>query len=110
MSNIGMNIGLRALLAHQSSLNVIGQNLANANTPGYSRQRIQLGATGAVLRRGLGFGTGVGASMIGRNVDNLLAGRITTKVSDLFSLNMKVAGLSEVESALGEPGGFGMSS
>ena len=32
MSNIGLNIGLRALLTSQSSLDVIGQNLANANT------------------------------------------------------------------------------
>lgn len=110
MSSIGMNIGLRALLTNQSSLDVIGQNLANANTPGYSRQRVQLGSSGSVMKRGLGFGTGVDASMIGRSVDNLLGGRIATKVSDLFSLDSKVAGLSEVESALGEPGGFGMSS
>ena len=110
MSGIGMNIGLRALLTNQSSLDVIGQNLANANTPGYSRQRVQLGASGSVMRHGLGFGTGVDASMIGRSVDNLLGGRIITKVSDLYSLDAKVTGLSEVESALGEPGGFGMSS
>jgi flagellar hook-associated protein 1 FlgK len=110
MSNIGMNIGLRALLTNQASLDVIGQNLANANTPGYSRQRVQLGSSASVFKRGLGFGTGVNASMIGRSVDNLLGGRIINKVSDLFSLDTKVAGLSEVESALGEPGGFGMSS
>jgi flagellar hook-associated protein FlgK len=48
--------------------------------------------------------------MIGRNVDNRLGGRLVNKVSDLFSLDMKVSSLSEVESALGEPGGFGMSS
>ena len=92
MSSIGMNIGLRALLTNQSSLDVIGQNLANANTPGYSRQRVQLGASGSVMRHGLGFGTGVDASMIGRSVDNLLGGRIITKVSDLYSLDAKVTG------------------
>ena len=110
MSNIGMNIGLRALLTSQASLDVIGQNLANANTPGYSRQRVQLGAAGVVFRGGLGFGTGVDASMIGRSVDDLLGGRLVSKVSDLFRLDTRVASLSEVESALGEPGGFGMSS
>ena len=110
MASIGMNIGLRALLANQSSLDVIGQNLANANTPGYSRQRVQLRSSASIYKRGLGFGTGVNASMVGRNVDNLLGGRLVNKVSDLFSLDMKVSSLSEVESALGEPGGFGMSS
>ncbi|MCH2106010.1 MAG: flagellar hook-associated protein FlgK, partial [Planctomycetes bacterium] len=110
MSNIGLNIGLRALISSQSSLDVIGQNLANANTPGYSRQRVQLGASGMVFRHGLGFGTGVDAMNIGRSVDNLLAGRIVNEVSDLFRLDARVAGLSEAEAALGEPGGFGMSS
>ena len=110
MSNIGLNIGLRALLTSQASLDVIGQNLANANTPGYSRQRIQLGASGVIFRRGLGFGTGVDATMIGRSVDNLLAGRIVNEVSDLFRFGTRVSVLSEVESAMGEPGGFGMSS
>jgi flagellar hook-associated protein 1 FlgK len=110
MSNIGLNIGLRALLTSQSSLDVIGQNLANANTPGYSRQRIQLGSAGVVFRRGLGFGTGVDASMIGRSVDNLLAGRIVNEVADLFRLDARVSGLSEMEAAMGEPGGFGMTS
>ena len=94
MSNIGLNIGLRALLTSQSSLDVIGQNLANANTPGYSRQRVQLGAAGVIFRRGLGFGTGVDASMIGRSVDNLLAGRIVNEVSDLFRLDTRVSMLS----------------
>ena len=107
MTNIGLNIGLRALLSSQASLNVIGQNLANANTPGYSRQRVQLGAAGIIFRRGLGFGTGVDAQAIGRSVDNLLAGRIVNEVSDLFRLDTRVAALSEVESVLGEPGGIG---
>ena len=109
MANIGLNIGLRALLTSQASLDVIGQNLANANTPGYSRQRVQLGSSGLVLRNGLRFGTGVDATNIGRSVDNLLAGRIVNEVSDLFRLDARVAGLSEAEAALGEPGGFGMS-
>ncbi|MCH2102499.1 MAG: flagellar hook-associated protein FlgK [Planctomycetes bacterium] len=109
MANIGLNIGLRALLTSQASLDVIGQNLANANTPGYSRQRVQLGSSGVVLRNGLGFGTGVDATNIGRSVDNLLAGRIVNEVSDLFRLDARVAGLSEAEAALGEPGGFGIS-
>lgn len=34
--------GRRALLAHQQTLSTIGHNLANAATPGYSRQRVEL--------------------------------------------------------------------
>ena len=35
-------MGLRALQAHQMGLNVTGHNIANANTEGYSRQRVNL--------------------------------------------------------------------
>ena len=35
-------IGRRALWAHQQALNTIGHNLANAATPGYTRQRAEL--------------------------------------------------------------------
>jgi flagellar hook-associated protein 1 FlgK len=37
-----LDIGGRALLAHQQVLNTVGHNLANAATPGYTRQRAEL--------------------------------------------------------------------
>ena len=43
MSSIGLNTGLKALLSARYMLDTIGHNIANANTPGYSRQRVQLG-------------------------------------------------------------------
>ena len=36
-------IGRRALAANQFGINITGQNIANVNTPGYSRQRVSLG-------------------------------------------------------------------
>ncbi|WP_150913807.1 flagellar hook-associated protein FlgK [Marinobacter halotolerans] len=36
-----INIGLTGVLGHQSALNTTGNNIANANTPGYSRQEVQ---------------------------------------------------------------------
>lgn len=41
----GIEIGLRALQAQQRALDVVGHNIANANTPGYSRQRLELTAS-----------------------------------------------------------------
>ena len=43
MSDI-FNIGVSALVSTQQVLNTIGHNIANANTPGYSRQRVELTA------------------------------------------------------------------
>ena len=39
-----LEIGKRGMFANQKSLEVVGQNVANANTPGYSRQRVELEA------------------------------------------------------------------
>ncbi|MGK0156187.1 MAG: flagellar hook-associated protein 1 FlgK, partial [Neolewinella sp.] len=41
----GMGAGLRALNAAQLGMRTAGNNVANANTPGYSRQRIELGSS-----------------------------------------------------------------
>lgn len=38
----GLNLGKRALMAQAQAIKVNGQNITNANTPGYSRQRIEV--------------------------------------------------------------------
>ena len=37
-----LNIGLSALLTQQRALTTTSNNIANANTPGYTRQRVEL--------------------------------------------------------------------
>jgi len=37
-----LNIGTRALLANQLALQTVGNNIANVNTAGYSRQSVVL--------------------------------------------------------------------
>ena len=43
-----LDLGRNALLAHQKSIHTAGHNIANVNTPGYSRQRVNLAANQAV--------------------------------------------------------------
>ncbi len=38
----GLDLGKRALMAQAQAIKVNGQNITNANTPGYSRQRIEV--------------------------------------------------------------------
>lgn len=52
MAGLGLNIGLSGMLSSQRALEVLGHNMSNANTPGYSRQRLQLGASRLHLHRG----------------------------------------------------------
>lgn len=72
MSSAGLfNISTRALSADYAALTTIGNNISNANTPGYSRQQVDLATEG---------GQYTGAGFYGRGV------RVTTvsRVSDAF--------------------------
>lgn len=55
-----LNVGARALLANQTALQTTGNNIANVNTPGYSRQQAILAAT---------QGQFTGSGYIGKGVD-----------------------------------------
>src|SRR5262245_47201822 len=108
MSSIGLNTGLRALLSARYILDTIGHNIANANTPGYSRQRVQL-AAGLPLQLGsLLIGTGVDAGAAQRAVDELLGRRIQGQRSLLGSPDAQRGGLSDVEALFAEPGDNGL--
>lgn len=54
-----LNIGTSALLAVQQAINTTGHNIANANTEGYSRQRVDLDALPPQLKGGNYVGSGV---------------------------------------------------
>lgn len=67
-----LNVGTRALSANQVALQTAGNNIANVNTPGYSRQSVSL-ATVQGQFTGSGYiGQGVDVRTILRNQDELL--------------------------------------
>jgi flagellar hook-associated protein 1 len=73
-----LNIGLSALLAQQRALTTTSNNVANANTPGYSRQRVEL-TQRPVERLGSGYvGTGVDIESLRRMSDEILASQLRT--------------------------------
>lgn len=109
MSSIGLQTGLKALLSSQAALDTIGHNVANANTPGYSRQRLQINSSPAMMIRGLSIGAGVDAQLVTRTTNALLQVRMVGQIGGLNRLEAALGGMSEVEALLGEPGGFGLS-
>ena len=108
MSSLGINIGLKSLLSAQAHLETIGHNLSNANTPGYSRQSLQVSSSSPLQIRGLVQGTGLDARSITRTVDRILQGRITSQVSSLGKLDARLQTASSVESLLGGTGEGGL--
>src|SRR5574343_1843767 len=67
-----LDIGAKALMANQIALQTTGNNIANVNTEGYSRQRVALTATPGQFTGGGYIGKGVDVSTITRNYSDFL--------------------------------------
>jgi len=76
-----LTLGARAMFANQAALQTIGQNIANANTVGYSRQSVVL-TTSAGQFTGAGFfGKGVDVQTVVRSHNDFLTKEATTSKS-----------------------------
>ncbi len=104
MSSIALNLGIEGLLAAQTALDTIGHNVANANTPGYSRQNVLLSAGPTQRFGGRLVGTGVRADAIVSVRDLLVDKRILTQRALIGRLESKSSNLSDVQALMGEPG------
>lgn len=100
----GLGSGLRALNAARFGMQVAGNNVANANTDGYSRQRVDLSASlPYTLGNGLQIGTGVDVRSITRLVDDGLERRLQLQLGLVGAAELDQSRYNEVESILGEP-------
>jgi len=87
MSGIGMvlNIATTALNAQQYGLGVTGQNIANVNTEGYSRQNPVLVAKQPLMYGGLLMGRGVDTESVSRSSDQLIENKLMQEKSNMLS-------------------------
>ncbi len=102
----GLGSGLRALTASRLGMQTAGNNIANANTVGYSRQRIELAsALPYTIAGGHQIGNGVDVARIGRLTNDGLERRLQMQMSLLGAAELDQTRLSEIESILAEPDG-----
>ncbi len=80
-----LSIAKDALAAQQDGINVTGHNIANVNTPGYSRQSPVLEAKEPELYGGVLLGRGVDTTQVVRASDQVLENRLMQQKSDMFS-------------------------
>ncbi len=73
-----LELGLSGLRAAQQGLATTSHNIANANTPGYSRQRVELVADVPALSNGGSVGSGVRVAAIRRSYDEFLTRQLET--------------------------------
>lgn len=109
----GLNTALSSLFAHQRALGITGQNVANANTDGYSRQRVDMRSVGgsvtpAMFSTSPGIGQGVNSDKVTRSRDQFLESRAHTEHALTSNLSAQQTTLDGVEKTFGEPSENGL--
>ena len=110
-----LNTATTALWAQQRAIDVTGQNVANVNTDGYSRQRADLQSIGAnavpaMWSTSNQIGGGVNADHVTRIRDAFLEGRAQVEHGATANLTVQSDTYSAVEDAFREPGDTGLQS
>jgi len=96
-----MDTSLSAMFAARAAIQTVGHNIANVNTPGFSRQEVLLGARRPdVLSIGV-LGRGVDVTGIRRLTDDFLLANHRTQSARLASYTQVDLTLQEIEGVFG---------
>jgi flagellar hook-associated protein 1 FlgK len=93
-----LNIGSTALDAEQEAINIVGQNIANADTAGYATEQVNFQALSTYSTNGTSSGAGVGLYAGTRLTSPLLSSQNNAAISAQGSTTAIATGLSSVES------------
>jgi len=112
---MGLETSKRGLFTQQTALYTTGHNISNANTLGYSRQRVNMEATAGFPGVGLsagtmpGFlGTGVQAGSIQRIRDGFVDQQYRGESNKLGYWETRSNAISQMEDVLAEPSAYGL--
>jgi flagellar hook-associated protein 1 FlgK len=98
----------RSLLTQQKAIDVTGQNIANVNTPGYSRQRVVMQPNTPINFEPGQMGTGVKAAQIERMYDRYIGGQINRESTNLGQWEAAESALQRIELVFDETSGVGL--
>lgn len=100
----GLNIALKGMMASQTALSVVSNNIANASTDGYTRQRTDLVESDAIsgLVSGAQLGSGVDVADVTRIRNEFTDYQIRTQTSELDYDTTLHDTLSNVETVFNE--------
>lgn len=112
---MGLEASRKGLFVQQSALYTTGHNISNANTEGYSRQRVNMQATPGYPYPGLNsptypghLGTGVEASSVQRIRDEFIDRQYRQETNKLGYWESTLKSVNEMEDILAEPSEFGI--
>jgi flagellar hook-associated protein 1 len=98
-----LDIGAKGIFAQQRALNTTGHNMANATTPGYSRQRVNFSSSFPLNTNPGPLGTGVQVDSIERFRDAFVDQQTRTQLSLLGFFNTAREGYDQLEVVLNQP-------
>jgi flagellar hook-associated protein 1 len=103
-----LNMARTAMSAHQTALQVASQNISNATTEGYSRQRVELTTSLPTVFPYGSVGTGVKIAGVTRARDTLLDAAFRQGSASAWAADTASTALSQIQSVLGEPSDTGL--
>ena len=103
-----LNIVLGALLTDQGAIETTSNNIANVNTPGYSRQRPDLEETPPIQIGGLNFGTGVELKQVVSLRDSILDLRVNQETQQQGRFEGFLGSAQQIQSFFNETTGTGL--
>jgi len=103
-----LGIALGALEADRGAVEVTSNNIANVNTPGYSREQISLLENPPVQVGDALFGTGVTLGQTSSIRDNLLEQRLDQENQSASQLHSYLGAMNQVQALFNETNGTGL--
>ncbi len=104
-----MNTATKGLMAQQTSLHTTGHNIANINTEGFTRQRVDMKADRAHNLNGIGqIGTGVKMEAVVRMTSDHISKQIRNENSTLNRFTEKSGVIDALEVIFNEPSDTGL--
>ena len=97
-----IRLAANTLRANEIALQVVGQNIANANTPGYIREEVILTPAPTQRMGKLLLGLGVDVQAVVQKIDNFLEERLRGAVSDLVDAETQESTHMQMEGLVGE--------
>jgi len=98
-----LSIATQSLMVQQEALQVATNNIANANTPGYSRQVLDMEENPPVQQGSLWFGTGVNAGQVESIRDQMLQLSIYDGTQQQGNAQAQSTALQQVEAQFSDP-------
>jgi flagellar hook-associated protein 1 FlgK len=108
--NASLSIALQSLQVEEGAISTTSNNVANVDTPGYSRQIPNIAETPPIELGQVTFGTGVQLQGVTSTRDSILDLRVNQETQQQGQLNAFISGGQQIQALFNETNGTGLQS